>query len=319
MLQTTREFSLRLGCAGALAVLFAVGCAKHEDASSPEFSLGDQAGALMPPGRPAIDISPLLDQTSVTLVKKTEIAYGPLKKGSEEKTATDDDAKPSKKPAKAPKGAKVASSGGKPQKRSKIGSALSKAMGMIPRPGSTAKPPATPPADDEAESEESDEPAKPKPPAVKLADAHGAAAEIPEAPATLTPEQMNGVRAAAKADAVKNLMKVAYSLPLTPGSTVGDAIGQPSDQYPGEPEGINVFEARWVDNETLEVQVELTIGQLLTALSTQFEDNDFKPLEALDQGKVITAKGAAKVPGATGGDSGKKPPKRPSKGGGKTT
>jgi len=317
MLSSITESSLRLGCAGALALFFAVGCAKHEDASSPELALGDQAGALMPPGRPAIDISLLLDQTSVTLVKKTEIAYGPLKKGSDDKAASDDDAKPSKKPAKAAKGANVASSDGKPQKRTKIGSALSKAMGMIPRPGSTAKPPATPPADDEeAESDEADE--QPKPPTVKLADAHGAAAEIPEAPATLMPEQMNGIRAAAKADAVKNLMKVAYSLPLTPGSTVGDAIGQPSDQYPGEPEGVNVFEAKWIDSETLEVQVELTVGQLLTALTTQFEDNDFKPLEALDQNKVITAKGTAKVPGTAGGDNGKKPPKRPSKGGGKT-
>ncbi len=318
MRRTTRKFSLRLGCAGALAVLFAVGCAKHEDATSPEFSLGDQAGALMPPGRPAIDISLLLDQTSVTLVKKTEIAYGPLKKGSDEKTASDDDAKPSKKPAKAAKGAKVASGDAKPQKRTKIGSALSRAMGMIPRRGGSAKQ-AAPASTDDEDEETKEPPATPKPPAVKLADAHGAAAEIPEAPATLTPEQMNGIRAAAKADAVKNLMKVAYSLPLTPGSTVGDAIGQPSDKYPGEPEGVNVFEAKWIDNETLEVQVELTVGQLLAALTTQFEDNDFKPLEALDQDKVITAKGTAKVPGTAGGDNGKKPPKRPAKGGGKTT
>jgi len=324
MRRNSGPFAISLMC-GALVALLAAGCAKQDDRSAPEVALGDQPGALMPIGRPAVDLSLLADQTSVTLVKKVEIKYGPLKRGGEAESgaaAPEDAATPTKKAGKPKKGESETAGAepAKPHKRTKIGSALSSAMGVISRRGSSAPPAAAEEAPAKGVDEESGAPAKPAAPAVKLVDPRGTPAEIPPAPPGVTPEQLTAVRAAARADAIKNLMKVAYSLPLEPpGNTVGKAIGQSPDKFPNEPDGVNVFDAKWSDDQTLEVEVEITIGQLTKSLSTTFEGVSFDPLSSLDQGKAITAKGSAKVPGGKGEDAGaKKPPKRAAgKGGGK--
>lgn len=312
MLERVR-YRVCLACAATLAL--ASGCAKSPEGEQAEFAMGDKPGQFMPPARTAADLTPLLDQTSVTVGKKIDIKYGPLKK-----SAADADSKGGKKPStKQPKGAagklgkKAAVADGQPAKRSALGKSLSGAMGLLSgkKPMPSLATGGTPPKASEDDEEEA--PATPvKAEKAKLEDPRDPMQEMPAAPKEYSADQIKAVQAAARAEAIKNLMRVAYAMPLDPTSTVGEAIGQPAEKFPSESISVRVVSATWTDDTTFEVEVQISTGDLITAMANTFEGVVFEPLrEQLAADKAISAKGSAEVPGL------KKPAGGPAKPGSK--
>ncbi len=300
-----------------MSLALATGCAKAPEGEQAEFAQGDKPGQYMPPARAAADLAPLMDQTSVTVGKKIEIKYGPLKK-----SAADDDAKGSKKApgkgAKAPAGKlgrKAPGSGDAPAKRSKLGKSLSGAMALLsgkkPLPSMNAG--GGPPP---AEADEADEDEKPaaamKAEKAKLEDPRDPMQETPAAPKEYSADQIKAVQASARAEAINNLMRIAYAMPLDPTQTVGEAIGQPAEKFPSESVAFRVVGMTWTDDTHMEVEVQINTMDLVNALANTFEGVVFDPLrDGLAPEKAIGAKGSAEVPGL------KKPASAPTKPGSK--
>lgn len=313
---------------GLLAL--AAGCQNVDEPPAPEFATGSTPGQYMSLARPAGDLTALADQTTVTAVAKRKIEYGPLHKPGvkgddteSEKTEKVAAAKPAKKSA--PKGEakkSVARSG----KRSRIGSTLSGLVNLVPGRKKAAPPPAARAADDSEDDEGSadEKPAKPKTPAkaakakrLKLVDPRGPIvdSDIPAPPQPLTEPQLKSLRAAAEAAAIRNLMRQVFAAPLDPTTTVGEAVGQSPDDFPGKPEGLNVVAARWLDDGSLELTVQISVPQLVQALGQAYEDVSFDPLLAGADQKAAEGKGSANLGALEEGET--KPKKRgPAKSGG---
>lgn len=320
MLERVR-YRVSLACAVSLALV--AGCAKAPEGEQAEFAMGDKPGQFMPVARGAADITPLLDQTSVTVGKKIDIKYGPLKK-----SGADGDSAGSgggKKPTgKQPKGAagkpgkKTAVADGEPAKRSTLGKSLSGAMDLLSGKKSVmtlagGPGPAKPKVSNESEDEDEEKPAagvKAEKP--KLEDPRDQLPEMPTSPKEYSADQIKAVQAAARAEAIKNLMRIAYAMPIDPTQTVGEAIGQPADKFPSEAISVRVVGATWTDDETFEVEVQVNTGDLVNALANTFEGVVFDPVrEQLAADKAISAKGSSTVPGV------KKPAGGPAKPGSK--
>lgn len=318
MLEVVR-YRVSLACAAALAL--SAGCAKAPEGEQAEFALGDKPGQYMPMARGAADITPLLDQTSVTVGKKIDIKYGPLKKG--DSAGSSGSTSGGKKAAgKPPKGAagksskKTSLADGNGPKRSTLGKSLSGAMSLLSgkKPvaslasgGGPAKPKASEKGEDEEQPAAAIEAVKPK-----LEDPRDQLTEMPTSPKEYSADQIKAVQAAARAEAIKNLMRIAYAMPMDPTTTVGEAIGQPAEKFPSEAITVRVVGATWTDDETLEVEVQANTGDLVNALANTFEGVVFDPVrDSLAPDKAISAKGTATVPGA------KKPAGGPAKPGSK--
>lgn len=170
----------------AAAALMLGGCAKSDE-EQPETALGDKPGQLMPPQRPAADLSILADQTGKETLKAPKISYDPLLSSA---------SKSAKKPqgnGKVDRGTKSAGSAGMPAartaaisggKHTKVGSLLSGIVGVLPGShrgrgaaatspeppaGATAKPagktpprPAASGGDDDEDEDVDSAPAKPR-------------------------------------------------------------------------------------------------------------------------------------------------------------
>lgn len=289
----------------AIATAALAGCQKADPSAAPEHALGDQPGALMPVQPPPADLSPLLGQESVQLTKKIEITYGPLRRRAEkpaekpgDETIAVDDDEGEGAAAAAKKSPARSADAGKPKKRTRLGAALSGTVGLLgggPKGGSPALRSASGGAGK-----------------IALVDASGEPAEIPDPPKEISAQQLQAVEAAARADAIRNLMRAAYQLPLEDGRTVGAAIEEDPDEYPTEPKGVIIIAAEWVDDETLQVEVEITVERLIESLSAAFGNVSFDALNKLGEGKALTAKGSAKVEGGGAGGAAKpaRPPRR---------
>jgi len=287
-----------------MAVALAAGCAKSPDGEQAEFSHGDKPGQYMPPARAAADLTPLLDQTSVTVGKKIDIKYGPLKKPTADEGSTKGGKGTKKSAAKSSKGRATKTSeetDGTPKKRSKLGTALSGAMGLLSGkgPGASASVARKPtPAVEADEDEEETAPKAIKAEKAKLEEPRDPLQEMPPAPKEYSADQIKAVQAAARAEAIKNLMRIAYAMPLDPTQTVGEAIGQPAEKFPTEAIVVRVVGATWTDDETLEVEVQVNTGDLINAMANTFEGVIFDPLRSqLAVDKAISAKGLSAVPG----------------------
>gem|GEM_PF-4504617 len=287
----------------AIATAALAGCQKADPNAAPEHALGDQPGALMPVQPPPADLSPLLSQESVQLTKKIDISYGPLRKraekpaekpGDETIAIEDDEGAGAAATKKAP--ARTADAG-KPKKRTRLGAALSGTMGALGSAPKRGRPVANAGGADRG---------------VPLVEAKGEPAEIPEPPKEISAQQLQAVEAAARADAIRNLMRAAYQLPLGEGQTVGAAVEEDPDEYPTEPKGVIIISAEWVDDDTLQVEVEITIERLIESLSAAFSNVSFDALNKLGKSKALVARGSAKVEGSGSGGAAKpaRPPRR---------
>ncbi|MFO0972640.1 MAG: hypothetical protein U1A27_04245 [Phycisphaerae bacterium] len=295
-------------CGTIAAAALLAGCQKIDESAQPEFAAGDQPGQYMPAPRPAADLGALGDQTSVSLVAKRNIRYGPLPEpeapeAPAKKKPADTVHPPKGKSAKPASGAARTASA-QPGKRTRLGASLSQLVNMIPGRHATPKPPASAPpaaADADEEDEEPAEapakPAAPRKPAAKLtlADPRGPLDPLPDSPKPLSEPQLKSIRAAAEADAVHNLMRQVFAVQLDPATTVGDAVGQGPDDFPGRPDGLVVVDARWLDDGALEVTVQLGVTQLVAALAHAYPDHSFDPLMQLGEAKAVEAKGMANL------------------------
>lgn len=314
--------------AGVMLGVLAAGCESSAPTNQPELATGSKAGQYMPVGHRSSDMSALADQTQVKSDRAPKIDYAPL--GPESAAGSDDTASPDsgkpatpkddagEKPAKtkpaadkpAPEKASAA-----PTKRTRLGQRLSALTNLLPggkRPAPSAAAPSSPDAengDEEADSESESE-AAPTPAASKAArplkamDRREELANFPDPPTSYTPEQVQAVRNAAEAEAQKSLLRAVFSSPLDPTSTVGEAIGQGVDDFPGKLEGLEVIRATWKDDKTLEIEVQINVLSLVDGLSKAYEGVTFDPLKALGEDKFVAAVGTAKVPGT---DSPKSP------------
>ncbi len=166
----------------------------------------------------------------------------------------------------------------------------------------TAKPPLneSPPSEDRDDKPEQgdDNRASGKRPdrGPAVVDAREANEEIPQHPTGQGRERIDAVRAAALTDAGTRLIEFVLGLPLDEGRTVGQTIGKETpDQFEGFLVGLYVAEARWADPDTLELDVQITLEQLISELSGKFPEVSFDGLKRFGPGKAVSATGRAKL------------------------
>lgn len=267
-------------CAFAAATLLTlgVGCANKES-EIPARALGAAPGELMPLGKPAADLSVLADQSLVKTVPNVKISYDPLPEISNE-------ARPAAAPAAADKSeaqASSASSGGgggllgagislfKMARGGKLKNLTKIAAGG---PGASA--------------------AAPAPVKLTLVAPRDAIDDLPPHSKKPAQEEITKARQMAELQATQKILMSVAAVSLGD-KTVGQVVMSKPDAIKGPLAGLYMVAAKWSDETTLELTIQIKVPQLAEALAALYPDAKFDALKKLGEDKAIEVTGQGKI------------------------
>jgi hypothetical protein len=207
--------------------------------------------------------------------------------------------------------------------RSRLGKTLSDLTHLIPTPGrrpppgrvpsqptASAPPPVEEPDPWDVEDDESalegqdDESTKPSAEdestkeASKyhfLVEAREPIDRLPDSSAGFRKEDMNTARNTALVEAERSLVRYAFELSLDESRTVTQAVGEVADDFVGSLSGVQIVEARWVDENTLEIVAQISIDRLIDTLAAVYQGVSFEGLRRFGATKAIEATGRSYV------------------------
>ncbi|MEE8170251.1 MAG: hypothetical protein V3T70_06865 [Phycisphaerae bacterium] len=133
--------------------------------------------------------------------------------------------------------------------------------------------------------------------------ARPALAAVPDPPGPLAPDAVEAARQAALADATRWLMNRAMELPIGEDEFLFDRLGPDVVLTTATPSGVRVVGFNWLDAATLEIEVEITLSDLILVIQGVAPDADTSPLESLGLEKCLVARGEGSAPDGDDADT----------------
>jgi hypothetical protein len=277
-------FTLRRMFVPVIGLAALIGCSERDTAPPPlDYNLGTDAEPLMPPPEPKLTSLVLSDQagykplgeTALTDKEKTDLVAS---LGIKEKAAV------AGGPAEAGEG-EAGKAGELIAKAAGLGDKLKNLLG-----GKT-------PGD-----EETDAPAEPtNPDVIDVADvlkneARPEMAEVPPNPAGRPSQGIQLAKKAAIGAATKALSQIIPKLPVEVGMSVGETVGNKKALADMLLPNVRAVAMKWVDSDTLEVEAEMAVSDLVEQLKKTFPERDFNAMGPLLEGKFLAATGRGVIP-----------------------
>ncbi len=273
--------SRRICCCLFSVLLVTAGCAKSSDEN--RRAQHARAGLMGGPG-PEVDLGYLADQAQVKLLPDPGVTFQPYEIG------VDKSALASAGSGGMPGGA--APGGGswwqRIAGRLKSGGSGEPPTGM-PMPGMTPDD-ATPSDDAPADAGDAELAGR-----LGLVDKRPVVNAMPPKPGARPGMDLESARTGALADARSKMKSAILDAEIEDEWTLADDLDVDSEDAELELANIEVVAMSWVDGDRLEVEVQITVENVLGELKTAFPDADLSDLEELDQQKCFVAKGVGGI------------------------
>ncbi|MCZ6815276.1 MAG: hypothetical protein O7F76_01110, partial [Planctomycetota bacterium] len=129
----------------------------------------------------------------------------------------------------------------------------------------------------------------------ELVDGRPTLNQVPAHPGGLRGSPVDTVKSAAESAARKNLIRTVLAYQVNPATTVGDLLDTELSEVELNMLSAQVVTMTWLDETTLEVEIQIRAGNIFVELKGKFDEADFSPLKSIDQDKYFTAKGVGKI------------------------
>lgn len=129
----------------------------------------------------------------------------------------------------------------------------------------------------------------------ELVDGRPMITEVPAHPGGLTGSSVDDARAAAETAARANMVRTVLAYQVNPATTVADLLDAELSEVELDMLSAQVVKTTWLDEKTLEVEIQIPVGDIVSELERKFSEADFSPLKSIDQGKYFAAKGVGKI------------------------
>lgn len=124
-----------------------------------------------------------------------------------------------------------------------------------------------------------------------LVDARPEVTAIPPKPASRPGMSFESTKTAAVAEARKNLIKTILATNIDEELTIGDEVDVDAESADWTLDDLQVVAMTWLDADRLEVEIQISVENLLIELEDTYPEADLSALEDVDQDKCFTAKG----------------------------